>query len=129
MTVRSIDIGFVSADRRLADFLAVVFELDELEPLRFPQGTVHRLQGPGGIVKVMVPADPPAPVQVVDPFHGAAGLRYLTVRVDDLDAALARATAHGATVVSEPREIRPGVRIVVLRDPDGNAIEIAQDAP
>jgi catechol 2,3-dioxygenase-like lactoylglutathione lyase family enzyme len=127
MTVRSVDIGFVSTDRSLVDFLAAVFELSELDPLEFPQGTVYRLAGPGGLVKVMVPATPPRPLVRSDPFHAIAGLRYLTVRVDDLDGVLERATVRGASIALGPLDLRPGVRLAVLTDPDGNAIEVIED--
>lgn len=127
MTTHAIDIGFVSGDRGLVDFLAEVFGFDELTPLEFPQGTVHRLQGPAGVVKVMVPAQPPAAPPSVEQFHAVGGLRYLTLRVDDLDGVVERATARGGTVTIGPIELRPGVHLVVLTDPDGNALEVVQE--
>lgn len=128
MTLRSVDVGFVSTNRSLVDFLAGVFELPELEPLEFPQGTVHRLQGPGGLLKVMVPAAPPAAPVPADSFYAIAGLRYLTVRVDDLDGVVERAVAGGGSVVLGPIELRPGARLVVLHDLDGNAIEVIEES-
>jgi len=127
MTVKSVDVGFVSTDRSLVDFLAVVFDLTELAPLVFPQGTVHRVQGPSGLIKVMVPAEPPAAPPAAEQFHAIAGLRYITVRVTDLDGVVARATTHGGSVVIGPRDLGPGVRLVVLNDPDGNAIEVIEE--
>jgi len=127
MTTHAIDIGFVSADRRLVDFLAEVFGFEELTPLEFPQGTVHRLQGPTGVVKVMVPAQPPAAPPSAEHFHAIGGLRYLTLRVDDLDGVVERATARGGSVTLGPIELRPGVHLVVLTDPDGNALEVVQE--
>jgi len=129
MTLRSVDVGFVSTDRSLVDFLAEVFELSELAPLAFPQGTVYRLEGPGGLLKVMVPAAPPAAPPAADSFYAVGGLRYLTVRVDDdLDGVVGRATARGGSVALGPRELRPGARLVVLNDPDGNAIEVIEES-
>ena len=128
MTLRSVDVGFVSTDRALVDFLAGVFELAELPPVEFPEGTVHRLQGPDGLLKVMVPAAPPAPPAPADSFYAVAGLRYLTVRVDGLDGVIERATARGGSLALGPIEYRPGVRLVVLTDPDGNAIEVIEES-
>ena len=57
------------------------------------------------------------------PFAG------LNLEVDDLDAAIARATRHGATL-TEVREPEPGVpvRLAVLVDPNGNGLELRQPA-
>jgi predicted enzyme related to lactoylglutathione lyase len=55
------------------------------------------------------------------PFAG------LNVQVDDLDPAIARAVAHGATLIAirEP-EPRVPVRLGVLVDPNGNGFELRQ---
>lgn len=54
-----------------------------------------------------------------------AGLNLL---VDDLDAAVAQARAHGAELV-EIREAEPRipVRLAVMLDPDGGGFELRQD--
>ena len=128
MTVLSVDSRYVSRDRALVDFLAAVLELEELAPLQFPQGTLHRLQGPSGWIKVMVPADPPADPPAAAQFTGVVGLRYLTVRVSDLDGVLARVAEHGDAVVIPPMEMGPGVRLAVVNDSDANALEIIEEA-
>lgn len=53
----------------------------------------------------------------------------LNLEVDDLDAAVGRATSFGARLV-EVREPEPGVpvRLAVLTDPDGNGFELRQQA-
>jgi predicted enzyme related to lactoylglutathione lyase len=126
MTLLRVDVGFVSGDRTLVDFLARVFELDELPSITLGPGTVCRLQAPGSVVKVMLPAEAPKPPVVTYPFYALAGLRYLTLWVDDLDAVVQRAVAEGGRVERGPVQLVPGVRIAVLEDPEGNAIEVAQ---
>jgi predicted enzyme related to lactoylglutathione lyase len=128
MTLLRVDVGFVSADRTLVDFLARVFELTELPSITLEPGTVCRLQAPASVVKVMLPADAPEPPVTASPFYAVAGLRYLTLWVDDLEAVIARAVAEGGRVERGPVELVPGVRIAVLEDPQGNAIEVAQEA-
>jgi predicted enzyme related to lactoylglutathione lyase len=56
------------------------------------------------------------------PFAG------LNLRVTDLDAAVARATVQGATLVAirEPQPRVP-VRLAVMLDPDGNGLELRQE--
>jgi predicted enzyme related to lactoylglutathione lyase len=126
MALLRVDVGFVSADRTLVDFWARVFELEELPSITLEPGTVCRLQGPAGVVKVMLPAEAPEPPVPVSPFYALAGLRYLTLWVDDLEQVINRAVAEGARVERGPVELVPGVRIAVLEDPEGNAIEVAQ---
>lgn len=127
MTLRRIDIGFVSADRSLVDFLAEVFELDALPGLEATMGTIYKLGAPGSVIKIMVPNESPASPPSADPFFSMGGLRYLTFRVDDVDAVVKRAIDRGAVLQSGPSELPNGVRIAFVLDPDGNTIEIAQD--
>jgi predicted enzyme related to lactoylglutathione lyase len=126
MTLLRVDVGFVSANRTIVDFLARVFELPELPSITLEPGTVCRLQAPASVVKVMLPAETPEPPVAASPFYALAGLRYLTLWVDDLDAVLGRAVAEGGRVERGPVELVPGVRMAVLEDPEGNAIEVAQ---
>jgi catechol 2,3-dioxygenase-like lactoylglutathione lyase family enzyme len=57
--------------------------------------------------------------ETIVPFAG------LNLEVDDLDAAVAHAVSHGATL-NEIREPQPRVpvRLAVLTDPDGNGFEL-----
>jgi predicted enzyme related to lactoylglutathione lyase len=119
----------VSASRALVDFYADVFQLSELPPFETPFAVIHRLDAAGATIKVMVPSDPPAPGQRVEPFYLATGIRYLTLRVQDLSGVLDRAGSHNARVVQERRELREGVFLVVMEDPDGNQIEVIEDQP
>ncbi len=129
MSLLRVDVGFVSADRTLVDFLSRVFELQELPSITLGPGTVCRLKAPGSVVKVMLPAEVPAPPVQASPFYKLSGLRYLTLWVDDLEAVVERAVAAGGRIERGPVELVPGVRIAVLEDPEGNAIEVAQQDP
>jgi predicted enzyme related to lactoylglutathione lyase len=128
MTLHSLEVGYVSADARLVTFYETVLGLTALEPMVFPVGTLHRLEVPGGLLKVLVPADRPATAPDTGAFTDTQGLRYITVRVDDLDGVLARAIEHGGTIVLEPMDLDGGSRLAILRDPDGNTVEVAQPA-
>ena len=128
MTVMSVDIGFVSATDALVAFYREVFDLEPLEPRVFPDGTVHRLALGDGALKVMVPAKSPAHSPRTERFWDRAGLRYVTMWLDDLDSIIERWTAHGGTVAMGPLTIREGVRTALLVDPDGNTVEAMHDA-
>ncbi len=126
MTITAIDVGLVSAHEALVAFYVDALGCERLEPRVFPFATVHRLACGPVTLKVMVPTDAPVAGPAVDPFWAAAGLRYLTVWVDDLAAVVARWTAHGGRVTMAPTEIRPGVSTAMLADPDGNVVEMMQ---
>lgn len=57
------------------------------------------------------------------------GLSRVAIRVDDMDAELARLAEHGVPLVSEPKELTLGVtkvKVVCFRDPDGVLLEYLQ---
>ena len=120
------EVGIVSADRTIVDFLAEVFGLDEREPMDNPAGTLHRLESPGAVIKVMVPSEPPKPAEG-EPFLTVKGIRYLSMWVSDFDDVIERCTARGGNVLHGPFEYEPNARIAIIADPDGNTIEVVED--
>jgi catechol 2,3-dioxygenase-like lactoylglutathione lyase family enzyme len=125
VTLAGFEVGIVSASRNLVDFLAHVFELEELPSSDTPVGVLHRLASPGAQLKVMVPNEPPRPAGG-EPFLAATGIRYLTMAVTDLDSVVERCTGRGGTLVFGPFDYEPGIRMAVITDPDGNTIEVVQ---
>jgi catechol 2,3-dioxygenase-like lactoylglutathione lyase family enzyme len=62
-------------------------------------------------------------------IHSTYGFRYLTIFVADLNAAVARAATHGVKPIAEgpvglPAGFPEGLGLAVLRDPDGNFVEL-----
>jgi len=62
-------------------------------------------------------------------IHSHTGFRYLTIMVDDTDAALARLAGIGVkpiakTPISLPDSLAPGMHLTCVRDPDGNIVEL-----
>ena len=95
-----------------------------------------------------VKADPDAPLKEVPdrqrltkgPTYGAAearpagggpmggtGYRYWTISVSNLQALVDDCKAGGYRVRVEPTEVRPGVTIAMVEDPDGNWVEFLQN--
>jgi len=128
MTVERFEVGIVSADRTVVDFYAAVFQLDELSAGEHGVGTLYRLRSPGAVIKVMVPREPPADDDR-QPFLAHKGLAYLTMFVTDLDSVIERCPARGGTVVRPAFEFEPGSRLAIIRDPDGNTIEVTEVDP
>jgi len=125
MDITRFEVGIVSANRQLVDFLIDVFALNEDPPLDTPAGTLHRLQSPGAVIKVMVPNDAPQPADG-KPFLAVVGIRYLTVWVIDLDRVVERCTARGGTILVDPFEYEAATRLTVITDPDGNTYEVIE---
>jgi catechol 2,3-dioxygenase-like lactoylglutathione lyase family enzyme len=57
---------------------------------------------------------------------GRAGSSHAHIMVDDLDAVYERLLRAGATVRQAPKVQEWGLRDIVIADPDGNTVEIAE---
>jgi len=68
---------------------------------------------------------PDAPTNIVLPVRGWT---YLTVRIRDCEAELAEIAAAGNFVASEALTMRDVARFAMVRDPDGNQVELSQRA-
>jgi catechol 2,3-dioxygenase-like lactoylglutathione lyase family enzyme len=125
VSLERFEVGIVSGDRTVVEFLADVFHLDELPASEHQVGTLHRLRSPGAIIKVMVPKESPTDSDG-QPFLSVKGLRYLSMLVTDLDRVIERCIARGGTVLLEAFEFKPGARLAVIMDPDGNTMEVTE---
>ncbi len=58
-------------------------------------------------------------------IHSTYGVRYLTIRVADIDAAMARAAKAGVKPIAKgPYRLASGQFLAIVRDPDGNMVEL-----
>lgn len=57
-------------------------------------------------------------------LHSSLGFSYITVRVADMDAAIARAAKAGVEPVKPPYKLGGNNYLAVLKDPDGNFVEL-----
>lgn len=128
MVITQFEVGFVSHSTDQVEFLKEVFGLELLDEVLAGPGTLYRFSAPGAIIKVMVPERAPKPMELSQPFYSTAGLRYLTMYVDDMGAVLERAAARGGRVQYGPVELGPGVRIAIIEDQDGNPYEVVHNA-
>lgn len=129
VTKDSIDIGIVvrNADAALG-FYRDTLGLEEVGTMTMPGGggTMHRLLCGSTVVKIVVPDQELPAAAPGGGIQGAYGYRYWTISVPDIDAITTRCGDAGRKVVVSPREIRPGVRISIVADPDGNWVEFLQ---
>jgi hypothetical protein len=88
---------------------------------------LHLFECDGGVLKLLeLPAgdDGPEDASPPGPYHKATGVRWVTWNVDDIDEWVRRCS--DATMQLPVTELRPGLRVVILEDPDGNAIELIE---
>ncbi len=125
LTKQAIDLGIVTTNG--AAMLAFYRDLLGLKlqgemPMPGGVGVMHRLLCGDSLIKLVVLPAVPAPA-APGGIQGAAGYRYWTITISNLGEMVAACQAAGAKVVMAEREIRPGVRIAIVADPDGNWVE------
>ena len=127
LTKDSIDLGIVVADGEKAlAFYRDTLGFDHVADTPRPDGsTMHRLMCGSSMIKVISGANvsakaPPGGIQ------GAFGYRYWTISVSNLNEVVSACESAGYAVPVPPREIRPGVSIAMVEDPDGNWVEFLQ---
>ncbi len=127
MAKSALDVGLVTANAKpLLDFYSGVAGFEILDPIELPNiGMIHKLACGESILRVMVPVDPPMSDDSSS-FSSTAGIRYLTLEVDDIEAAAGAVEALGGSITLPPFELRPGRRVAQIADPDGNMIELGQ---
>jgi catechol 2,3-dioxygenase-like lactoylglutathione lyase family enzyme len=125
ITKAAIDLGIVTTNGPA--MLAFYKDLLGLRPAgEMPMpggvGVMHRLLCGDSLIKLVVlPAVPAAAAP--GGIQGASGYRYWTITIANLAEMVAACQAAGARVVMAEKEIRPGIRIAIVADPDGNWVE------
>ncbi len=121
----SLDLGIIVSDIKASlNFYQTTLGLEfvGLTPVWF--GTMHRLRFGTSDFKLIEPkAVPP---------KGAAGLekqlgfRYVTFVVKNLSELCGELKGKGIEFTVTEREVRPGTRIAMVKDPDGNIVEFVE---
>ncbi|MGE5597148.1 MAG: VOC family protein [Hyphomicrobiales bacterium] len=129
LTKDSIDLGIVVSDgaKALAFYRDTLgFEHVGTTPMPGGGGTMERLMCGTSLIKVVVPDKPLETKAPRGGIQGAYGYRYWTISISNLSQLLADCEKAGYRVVVPEREIRPGVSIGIVEDPDGNWVELLQ---
>jgi catechol 2,3-dioxygenase-like lactoylglutathione lyase family enzyme len=127
----SIDLGIVvrDADKALA-FYRDTLGFEDQGTMPMPGGgTMYRLLCGTSLIKLVAPGEELAASAPPGGIQGAYGYRYWTISVPNVDELTATCEAAGYKVAVSPRDIRPGVRISMIEDPDGNWVELLQTTP
>lgn len=127
----AIDLGIVITDseRALAFYVGVLgFEHQADTPMPIGGGgTMHRLMCGDSMIKLVKLTNTP---QAAAPggIPGATGMRYFTMQVTNLTEMMATCAEAGVKIAVPESEIRPGISIGMVEDPDGNWVEFVQTA-
>ena len=124
---QAIDLGIITTNgEAMLAFYRDVIGLKVQGQMAMPGGgTMHRLLCGDSLIKLVVVASTPASA-APGGIQGGAGYRYWTMTVTNLTEMVTTCADAGASVVWTEREIRPGVRIAMVSDPDGNWVEFLQ---
>lgn len=123
-----IDLGIVVRDiDACLPFYRDVLGLPVVMELDLPGGS-HMWQLAVGpcVLKLVTHMSTPEATNPPGGSRGGTGLRYWTMGVDDLDAALAPCEAAGAPIPLPALELMPGTRIAMVEDPEGNWVELLE---
>ena len=128
ITKDSIDIGIITKDAApLLTFYRDTLGLVPDGEMDMPGGgKMTRLRCGTTVVKIVVHGQAPAAEAAPGGIRTATGYRYWTISVANIDGATQECVDAGYTVAVPVSEIRPGVRISMIEDPDGNWVELLQ---
>ena len=128
VTKESIDLGIVTKDADAAlKFYRDTLGLEQEGEMAMPGGNhMTRLKCGTTTLKIVVNAKVPAATAPPGGIGGATGFRYFTISVDNLRQATDECASAGYKVAVPATEIRPGVTISMIEDPDGNWVELLQ---
>jgi catechol 2,3-dioxygenase-like lactoylglutathione lyase family enzyme len=128
VTKSSIDLGIITKDAEpMLIFYRDVVGLSYQAKVDMPGGTtMHRLLAGDSVIKILVQAKEPAAVAPSGGVAGATGYRYWTITIDNLEEVTAQCAEAGYKVPVSLMEVRPGVRISMVEDPDGNWVEFLE---
>ena len=121
----SIDLGIICGDIQASlHFYHTLLGLEKVDERPAMTGTMHRLRFGNSDVKLIDPITRPegGPIGIDQQL----GFRYLTFVVTNLDAVCQHLQAHNIEFTRNKTEIRPGIKIAMVKDPDGNIVEFVE---
>lgn len=125
---RAIDVGIIAREAvAMLSFYQDLLGLELESSVEMPGGGVmNRLRAGESLVKIIVLDPCPAKNDSPGGIRGASGLRYLTIHISNLDEATSAISAAGYPIVVGCKQLREGVAISIVEDPDGNYLELVE---
>jgi catechol 2,3-dioxygenase-like lactoylglutathione lyase family enzyme len=121
----SLDLGILVSDIQASlEFYQKLLGLEFVGKTPVWFGTMHRLRFGSSDFKLIEPNTIP-PKGVVG-LEGQLGFRYVTFVIKNLSEVCSKLLGQGIEFALPEKEIRPGVRIAMVKDPDGNIVEFVE---
>lgn len=121
----SLDLGIVVGNiRDSLNFYQNVLGLKFIEERPATFGTMYRLRFGNSDFKLINPSTvpPKGPIGL----DTQLGFRYVTFVVKNLSKLCMELQSRGVEFFRPEKEIRPGVRMAMVKDPDGNIVEFVE---
>ena len=121
----SLDLGILVSDIKSSlNFYQNILGLKFIEEIPSSFGTMYRLRFGSSDFKLIVPRTRPlkGPIGI----ESQLGFRYITFVIKNLSILCAELQNKGVGFVVAEKEARPGVRIAMVKDPDGNIVEFVE---
>jgi catechol 2,3-dioxygenase-like lactoylglutathione lyase family enzyme len=121
----SLDLGIVVSDIKTSlEFYRDLLGLEYIGETPVWFGTMYRLRFGTSDFKLIQPntIPPNGPVGL----ESQLGFRYVTFVIQDLREVCKDLQSTGIELFLPEKEIRPGVRIAMVKDPDGNIVEFVE---
>src|SRR5437762_13712722 len=127
LTKDSIDLGIVTNDPAKAlAFYRDVLGFEDAGETPMPGGMMHRLLCGTSTIKLVTPKKAPPATAPGGGIQGATGYRYWTISVSNLAELVQQCETASVKVVVPITELRPGITIAIVEDPDGNWVEFLE---
>ena len=120
----SVDVGLLVHDiSKTLYFYKDLLGLALIETMPVRLGTMYRLRFGTSDFKIIEAK--PVPPKGPSGIESQLGFRYITFPIQNLAEISNHLKRNGIEFISE-KEIRPGVRIALIQDPEGNVIELME---
>jgi catechol 2,3-dioxygenase-like lactoylglutathione lyase family enzyme len=121
----SLDLGILVSDIKASlEFYRDILGLEYVGETPVWFGTMHRLRFGSSDFKVTQPNTIP-PKGFIG-LESQLGFRYVTFVIQGLTELCKELQSKGIEFSLPEKEIRPGVRIAMVKDPDGNVVEFVE---
>jgi catechol 2,3-dioxygenase-like lactoylglutathione lyase family enzyme len=121
----ALDLGVVVGDITASlNFYQNILGLEFIEAVPLKFGTLHRLRFGQSDFKLVEPKTKP-PLGAIG-LDRQIGFRYVTFVIENISQVCQELSQRGLELVVPESEIRPGVRIAMVKDPDGNIVEFVE---
>jgi catechol 2,3-dioxygenase-like lactoylglutathione lyase family enzyme len=121
----SLDLGVIVSDIKASlDFYQNILGLEfvGITPAWF--GTMHRLRFGTSDFKLIEPNS--VPPRGIIGLENQLGFRYVTFVIEDLSQLCSELKKKGIEFALPETEVRPGIRVAMVKDPDGNIVEFVE---